>query len=82
VTIFTKRKKLLPNGRGKAALLSLLLALFSLDTAHAQYTFVTNNGAITITGYSGFGPVMSVPATTNGYPVTSISNNVITLLEI
>src|SRR5258706_5487263 len=68
-------------GPSTAPLLSLLLALISLVSARAQYTFVTNNGAITITSYSGFGPVMNVPATTNGYPVTSISNNAITLPE-
>jgi hypothetical protein len=39
---------------------------------HAQFTFVTNNGAITITGYSGSG-VAVIPNTTNGYPVTSIN---------
>jgi hypothetical protein len=37
----------------------------------AQFTFVTNNGAITITGYSGSG-VAVIPGTTNGYPVNSI----------
>jgi hypothetical protein len=39
----------------------------------AQLTFTTNNGAITITGFTS--PTISavtIPSTTNGYPVTSI----------
>ena len=39
----------------------------------AQFTFTTNNGAITITGYTGSGAVV-IPSTTNGYPVTSIAD--------
>jgi hypothetical protein len=40
----------------------------------AQFTFVTNNGAITITGYTGPSNNVVIPSTTNGYPVTSIGN--------
>jgi alpha-tubulin suppressor-like RCC1 family protein len=54
-----------------------LLALIALScltiTAQAQFTFVTNNGAITITGYTGTGTVVTVPDATNGWPVTSIA---------
>jgi len=42
--------------------------------AQAQFNFTTNNGAITITGYSG-GGVVVIPGTTNGFPVTSIADN-------
>jgi len=39
----------------------------------AQFTFTTNNGAITITGYNtAAGLNVVIPAATNGYPVTSI----------
>src|ERR1035437_3979662 len=38
----------------------------------AQFTFTTNNGAITITGYTGSGGMIVIPDTTNGYPVVSI----------
>ena len=50
------------------------LALVSLlpATGRAQFTFATNNGAITITGYLGTGGAVVIPATTNGWPVTSI----------
>ena len=41
---------------------------------HAQYTFTTNNGAITITGFTGSGNV-TIPSSTNGYPVTIIGTN-------
>jgi hypothetical protein len=40
--------------------------------AQAQFTFTTNNGTITITGYTGPGGAVTIPGMTNGYPVTSI----------
>jgi len=43
--------------------------------AQAQFAFVTNNGAITITGYTGSNPVVTIPGSTNGYPVTMIGNS-------
>ena len=52
-------------------LLSLLLMLLPA-VVQAQFTFTTNNGAITITGYTGPGGTVIIPDTTNGYPVTSI----------
>jgi hypothetical protein len=39
---------------------------------HAQFAFTTNNGTITITGYSGPGGAVVIPDTTNGFPVTTI----------
>src|ERR1019366_6659139 len=53
------------------ALAVLLLALPAV--VHAQFTFTTNSGAITITGYTGGGAVV-IPSTTNGWPVTSIGD--------
>src|SRR5581483_882467 len=38
----------------------------------AQFTFLTNNGAITITAYTGTNNNVVVPAATHGCPVTSI----------
>ena len=53
-----------------------LLVLLSLPVAvHAQFTFTTNNGAITITGYTGPGGAVTIPSTTNGLPVTRIGNS-------
>jgi BspA type Leucine rich repeat region (6 copies) len=53
-------------------LLSLLLLLALPIVAQAQFTFTTNSGAITITGYTGPGGAVIIPATTNGYPVIAI----------
>jgi len=50
-------------------------ALFLPLLSKAQFTFTTNNGAITITGYTGPGGGVTIPSTTNGYAVTAIGNN-------
>jgi hypothetical protein len=56
--------------------LSLALGLLTLPTlVQAQFSFTTNNGAITITGYNtAAGLNMVIPAATNGLPVTGIAN--------
>jgi BspA type Leucine rich repeat region (6 copies) len=55
---------------------SSLLVLFTLPVqVQAQFSFITNNGAITITAYTGSGGVVSIPSSTNGYPVASIGNS-------
>ena len=54
----------------------LLGAGMLLPTAvQAQFTFTTNNGAITITSYTGSGGALIIPDTTNGFPITSIGTN-------
>jgi len=53
--------------------LSLLLAIPA--TIHAQYTYTTNNNAITITGYNGAGGVVNITNIINGLPVTTIGYN-------
>ncbi len=56
-----------------AKLCFLVLALVGMPTgAQAQFTFITNNGAITITGYTGTNSDVVIPGTTNGYPVRTI----------
>jgi len=40
--------------------------------AHAQFTYTTNNGTITITKYTGPGGDVAIPDTIDGLPVTSI----------
>jgi len=55
-----------------------LTALFLLTlpaAVQAQFTFETNNGALTITGYTGPGGAVDIPSTTNGMPVTSIGSS-------
>ena len=51
----------------------LLLALPSV--AQAQYRCTTNNGALTITGYTGLDGAVAIPSTINGLPVTSIGDS-------
>jgi hypothetical protein len=54
----------------------LPLLLLTLPVAvEAQFTFTTNNGAITITKYTGPGGDVTIPGTTNGYPVTSVGDS-------
>jgi hypothetical protein len=49
-----------------------LLLLMPPAALQAQFNFTTNNGTITVTGYTGSGGAVTIPDTTNGYPVTSI----------
>jgi hypothetical protein len=51
----------------------LAAALLALPAVvQAQFTYTTTNGTITITGYTGPGGVVNIPAQINGLPVTSI----------
>lgn len=55
--------------------ISILLAALLLPVVlHAQYTYTTNNGTLTITKFSGAGAVI-IPGTANGLPVTSIGES-------
>jgi len=54
----------------KLLLILLLLVLPAL--AYSQFTFTTNNGAITITAYTGTNALLAIPSITNGYPVVDI----------
>src|SRR5208337_4886623 len=48
------------------------LLLLTAQAAQAQFNYITNNGSIIITGYTGpTGPV-TIPATISGLPVTAI----------
>jgi hypothetical protein len=55
-------------------LLPLALLLTLPPVVHAQFQFITNNGAITITGYYGPGGAITIPSTVNGLPVISIGD--------
>ncbi len=58
----------------------LILALAALGilnfaaTTQAQFNYTTNDGAITITGYTGPVGAVTIPDTTNGLRVTRIEN--------
>jgi len=51
----------------------ILVALLGKVRAE-DYTYTTNNGAITITQYRGPGGVVTIPSTINGLPVISIGS--------
>ena len=55
------------------ALLGFILLATPL-AANAQFAYTTNNGTITITGYTGPGGAVTIPATITGLPVTTIGN--------
>ncbi len=53
-----------------------LLVLLTIPTVlQAQFTFTTNSGAITITGYTGTSDAVVIPSVVNGLPVTDIGLN-------
>jgi hypothetical protein len=59
---------------GMSGFLFLPFLLLTLPVAmKAQFAFTTNDGAITITRYTGSGGTIAIPSTTNGLPVTSIA---------
>jgi hypothetical protein len=68
-TLFTHRR----FRPGNALWLVAALLFFALrGVVQAQFSYTTNNGAITITRYNGSGDSVAIPATTNGLPVTGI----------
>jgi hypothetical protein len=54
--------------------LTILLLLLP-SAVQAQFNFTTNNGTITIKQYTGTNQNVSIPNTTNGYPVTGIASS-------
>src|SRR5262245_39716583 len=55
--------------------LQTILVLTALPVSlHAQFLYRTNNGAITITGYSGPGGAVTIPDSINSLPVTGIGS--------
>ena len=63
-------------GRKFTFILLRLLPLLCLAAGvQAQFTYGTSDGEITITGYSGVGGAVTIPATIDGLPVTRIGNS-------
>jgi len=52
---------------------SLLLTVFAEAQAE-DFTYITTNGTIVITGYNGPGGAVTLPGTINGLPVTTIGD--------
>lgn len=64
-----------PNGRIQRLFLLALLVLLALPSVvQAQFAYTTNNGTISITGYTGPGGDVTIPATITDLPVTSIGD--------
>ena len=55
-------------------LLPLVLPLTLPVAVQAQFLYTTNNGAITITGYTGPGGAVTIPNKIIGLPVTGIGD--------
>jgi hypothetical protein len=53
---------------------ALLLLLTLPALVQAQFNYTTNNGTITITGYTGPGGAVTIPDRINGLPVTRIGD--------
>ena len=74
-TIASSREGLIrqrpPFARASCVLPLLLLLALPL-AVQAQFDYTTNNGTITITGYTGPGGDVTIPSTINGLLVTSI----------
>jgi len=58
----------------RLALIVVSLAIFNIAAVVQadDYTYITNNGTITITGYTGPGGNVSIPSTIDALPVTAI----------
>jgi hypothetical protein len=63
------------NVRRSLILICLLAAVLWPAATQAQFTFTTNNGALTVTHFSFTIPVAVIPAITNGMPVVSIGDS-------
>src|ERR1700690_1141894 len=59
----------------KRNLIQVCLLLALPAAVQAQFIYTTNNGTITITGYTGPGGAVAIPDTISGLPVTSIGAN-------
>lgn len=55
-------------------LLALLLLALPAGAQAQEFTYTTDNGAVTITGYNGSGGPVTIPDTINDLPVTGIDD--------
>ena len=59
----------------KACSFLLGLVLLATRPAQAQFTYTTNGGTVTITGYTGAGGPVTIPSTLGGLSVTGIGTD-------
>lgn len=60
--------------RPKLGILITIFVSALLTQAHAQFTFTTNGGVLTLTKYTGPGGSVTIPSTSDGLPVAKIGN--------
>ncbi len=58
----------------RRALFFCAAALALVQPAQGQFTYATNNGAITIIGYTGLSPVITLPSNIDGLTVAAIGD--------
>jgi len=67
---------------GTAFVRGLLLLALLPAAVQAQYSYITNNGTVTITGYGCINSVAEIPASIDGLAVTGISDNAFRYCEM
>src|SRR5215831_16497344 len=55
--------------------------LLAAPAAPAQFLYTTNNGTITVTGYTGPGGNVTIPSTINSHPVTALAHDAFILQD-
>ena len=68
----SKHARCLTTAWAATKLLPLLLLLILPGVVEAQFNYTTTNGTITITGYTGYNSVVTIPSRINDLPVTAI----------
>jgi hypothetical protein len=74
----TNRLKVKLQGVKTTVLLTAILVsgvLADTREVQAQFLYTTNDGTITITGYTGSGGAVLIPGTLDGFPVTTIGDS-------
>jgi len=67
----------------KRPVIQVLLLVLATAVTHAEdFTYTTNNGAITITGYTGPGGDVTIPGEIAGLPVTRIDDSAFCWLSV
>ncbi len=61
--------------QGLIQICTLLAVLLLPAVAQAQFSFTTNNGALTVSKYTGSGGAVTIPSMTNGLPITDIDGS-------
>jgi hypothetical protein len=70
------KRSVMQSIRSNYVVLVLALQFLTLPAVvEAQFTYTINNGTVTITGYTGPGGDVAIPATIDGLPETSIVSN-------